>query len=180
MKRFIIFTLTWLSLSAYSQTDFIHYNSLVEVEGNDYVIATHENWKKGDGIQNRSLLFIHTKTGETNIVAFSNEDQIKKVEQVKIDNLGINLILVEVLSIGSDSSKGIDMKEQIIILSPDGKQKTQLADNNFSVRSWAINKKTGTITVVGYYDTNKNGLDATDKSEIGIYDLKTLKLIKKI
>jgi hypothetical protein len=49
------------------------------------------------------------------------------------------------------------------------------------VSTWVVNKKTGTIVITGHYDTNNNGkYDMTDKNEIGIYDLKTLKLIVKI
>ena len=63
----------------------------------------------------------------------------------------------------------------------DGKQKTQLTDNKLFVRTWVVNKKTGTIVITGHYDTNNNGkYDNTDKNEIGIYDLKTLKLISKL
>jgi hypothetical protein len=44
-----------------------------------------------------------------------------------------------------------------------------------------VNKKTGTIVVTGHYDTNNNNkYDKTDKNEISIYDLKTLKLVSKI
>ncbi|MCH5716814.1 hypothetical protein [Niabella hibiscisoli] len=49
------------------------------------------------------------------------------------------------------------------------------------MRTWVVNKKAGTIVIAGHYDTNGNGkYDKTDKNEIGIYDLKTLKLIGKI
>lgn len=49
------------------------------------------------------------------------------------------------------------------------------------VRTWMVNKKTGTIVITGHYDTNNNGkYDKTDKNEIGIYDLRTLMLISKI
>ena len=61
------------------------------------------------------------------------------------------------------------------------KEKTQLTESKFFVRTWAVNKLTGTIVVTGHYDTNNNGkYDKTDKNEIHIYDLKTLKLIGKI
>ncbi|MBB6239818.1 hypothetical protein HDC90_004480 [Pedobacter sp. AK013] len=44
-----------------------------------------------------------------------------------------------------------------------------------------MNKQTGTIVVTGHTDTNNNNkYDKTDKSEILIYDLKTLKQINKI
>ncbi len=57
----------------------------------------------------------------------------------------------------------------------------QLTDSKLFVRTWIVNKNTGTIIIAGHYDTNNNGkLDKLDKNEIGIYDLKTLKIISKI
>jgi hypothetical protein len=82
-----------------------------------------------------------------------------------------------------NQKKGIDWEDpmQIIALSTDGKEKTQLTEDRFFVRTWTINKKTGSIVISGYYDTNSNGkYDKTDKNMILIYDLKTLKLITKI
>ena len=82
-----------------------------------------------------------------------------------------------------DGKNGIDWNDptQIFILSPDGKEKTQLTESKFFVRTWIVNELTGTIVVSGYYDTNNNGkYDKTDKNEIHIYDLKTLKLRTKI
>lgn len=82
-----------------------------------------------------------------------------------------------------DGRKGIDWNDpkQIIILSPDCKVRTQLTDSKLFVRTWTINKQTGTIVITGHYDTNDNNkYDKTDKNEIGVYDLKTLKLISKI
>lgn len=82
-----------------------------------------------------------------------------------------------------DGKKGIDWNDpiQLIILSTDGKQIVQLTDSKLFVSTWVVNKKTGTIVITGHYDTNNNGkYDMTDKNEIGIYDLKTLKLVIKI
>lgn len=43
------------------------------------------------------------------------------------------------------------------------------------------NTQTGKLVVAGYYDTNNNNkYDKTDKDEILIYDLKTLKLASRI
>ena len=82
-----------------------------------------------------------------------------------------------------DGKKGIDWNDpnQLIILSTDGHERTQLTDSNLFVRTWAINRSTGTVVVTGHVDSNRNGkYDKTDKNEILIYDLKTLKLIRKI
>jgi hypothetical protein len=161
----------------------VHFNKLIEVLGTEYVIASIENWGKILEAKSRYLLFINTKTSETKQVNFPNDANIRQIEQIKIDSLDINLIVVSAKTVDLDGKKGIDWNDpiQIIILSPDGKEKNQLTENKFFVRTWIINKWTGTIVVTGHYDTNNNGkYDKTDKNEIHIYDLKTLKLIGKI
>ena len=185
MKRIFIFLLTTIALTSYGQDkyNYVHFNKLTEVTGTDHVIATIENWGKMEGIKNRYLLFINTRTGQTNQVDFPNEGYFEKMEQIKIDELGINKIIVSAQTVDLDGKKGIDWYDpkQIIILSADGKEKTQLTDSKLFVRTWVVNKNTGTIVITGHYDTNNNNkYDKTDKNEIGIYDLKTLKLISKI
>lgn len=185
MKRIFIFLLTTIALTSYGQDkyNYVHFNKLTEVTGTDYVIATIENWGKMEGIKNRYLLFINTRTGQANQVDFPNEGYFEKIEQIKIDELGINKIIVSAQTVDLDGKKGIDWNDpkQIIILSADGKEKTQLTDSKLFVRTWVVNKNTRTIVITGHYDTNNNNkYDKTDKNEIGIYDLKTLKLISKI
>jgi hypothetical protein len=185
MKNTLIIILTTLAFTTYGQDkyNYISFNKLTEVEGTEFVIARIDNWGKKEGLKNRYLLFIDTKNGNTNQVDFTNEGYFQKVEQVKIDNLGINRILVSAQTVDLDGKKGIDWNDptQIIVLSPDGKQKTQLTDSKLFVSTWIVNKATRTIVITGHYDTNDNGkYDKTDKNEIGIYDLKTLKLISKI
>lgn len=185
MKQLLTLALTLLISISYGQDkyNYVHFNKLTEIEGTDYVIATIENWGKMEGLKSRYLLFIDTRNGQTNQVDFPNEGYFEKIEQVKNDELGINTIIVSAQTVDLDGKKGIDWNDpkQIIILSTDGKEKTQLTDSKLFVQTWVVNKKTGTIVVTGYYDTNNNGkYDKTDKNEIGIYDLKTQKLISKI
>ena len=185
MKNILLIIVTTFALTTYGQNkyNYVNFNKLTEVEGTEYVIATVENWGKMDGLKSRYLLFIDTKTGQTNQVDFPNEGYFEKIEQVRIDSLGINKIIVSAQTVDLDGKKGIDWNDpkQIIILSTDGKVRTQLTDSKLFVRTWTINKKTGTIIITGHYDTNSNNkYDKTDKNEIGIYDLKTLKLITKI
>lgn len=138
---------------------------------------------KNGGTKNNSLLFIETKTSETNEFKLPNAGYLEKMEQVKIDELAINKIILVSRTVDLNGKKGIDWNDpkQILILSPDGKDTTQLTDNKLYVQSWTVNKKTGTIVITGYYDSNNNGkYDKTDQTEIGIYDLKTLKCITKI
>jgi hypothetical protein len=185
MKQFLIFTLTILTLTTYGQDkyNYVHYNKLTEVVGTEYVIASIENWGKSFGTKSRYLLFINTKTGQSKQVDFPNDGYIEKVEQVKIDSLGINKIIVSAQTVDLDGKSGIDWEDpkQVMILSVDGQEKTQLTDNKFFSRTWTVNKQTGTIVITGHYDTNNNNkYDKTDKNEIHIYDLRTLKLISKI
>lgn len=185
MKRLLIFILTILTLTTYGQDkyNYVHFNKLTEVEGTEYVIASIENHGKGFTTKSKYLLFINTTNNETKQINFPNDASIGDIKQIKIDSLGINLIIVSARTIDLDSKNGIDWNDptQIIILSPDGKQKTQLTDNKFFARTWTFNKLSGTIVVTGHYDTNNNNeYDKTDKNEIHIYDLKTLRLKAKI
>ena len=185
MKKILLIFLTSFALTTYGQDkyNYVSFNKLTEVEGTEFVIARIENWEKMEGLKNRYLLFIDTKNGQTTQVDFPNEGYFQKVEQLKIDSLGINCLLVSAQTVDLDGKKGIDWNDptQIIVLSPDGKQKTQLTDSKLFVSTWIVNNETGTIVITGHYDTNNNGKhDKTDKNEIGIYDLKTLKLISKI
>lgn len=62
-----------------------------------------------------------------------------------------------------------------------GKEMTQLTEDKFFVCTGTVNTQTGKLVVAGYYDTNNNNkYDKTDKDEILIYDLKTLKLASRI
>lgn len=185
MKRLIILALTVVTFTSYGQDKYIYtnFNKLTEVEGTEYVIARIENWGKMDELKNRYLLFIDTETGQSTQVDFPNEGYFQKIEQVRIDDLGINKIIVSAQTVDLDRRKGIDWNDpiQLIVLSTDGKERIQLTDSKLFVRTWIVNKKTATILIAGHYDTNNNGkYDKTDKNEVGIYDLKTLKLISKI
>lgn len=185
MKKILFIALTILSLNSFGQDkyNYIHFNRITEVVGTDYVIASIDNKGKMFATKNRYLLFINTNTGDTNQVNFSADAGIYNIEQIKIDSLNINLILISGKTIDLDGKNGIDWNDptQIIILSTDGKIKTQLTDSKFFVRNWVVNKNSGKIVVTGHYDTNNNNkYDKTDKNEIQIFDLKTLKLINKI
>lgn len=179
----IIFTILTLTSFGQDKHNYVHFNKLTEVEGTEYVIASIENWNKFYYSKGCYLLFINTKTGQTKQIDFPNNGYLEKIEQVKIDSLGINKIIVSAQTVDLDGKNGIDWADpkQIIILSTDGQEKTQLTDDKFFSRTWIVNKLTGTITVTGHYDTNNNNkYDKTDINEIRIYDLRTLKLISKI
>jgi hypothetical protein len=185
MKRIFIFILIIISLASNGQDkyNYVHFNKLTEVAGTAYVIASIENVGKMFDIKSRYLLFINTTTGQTKQVDFPSDGYIEKVQQLKIDSLGINKIIVSANTVDLDGKKGIDWNDpkQIIILSPDGQEKNQLTEDKFFVRTWVTSDHTGTIVVTGHYDTNNNGkYDKTDKNEIIIYDLRTLKMVSKL
>lgn len=168
-----------LSIGQEKKKDF-YYDHIKEVHGTEYVIAFHFGRSKTTDSNYNSLIFINTKTGEKNQVDFHKDIKIGMPEQIKIDSLDINLIFVRVSSIEQNANNTIygNYLSQIVILSTDGKTKTQLTDNDFFVKHLTHNKNTGTMVVSGYYDKNKNNkFDEEDKSEIILYDLKTLKII---
>ena len=106
----------------------------------------------------------------------------EKFEQIKIDSLGINKILLVARMVNLNKSRTIDRKDlmQIIIVSSDGQDKTQLTKDNFFVKTWTIDKQAGAIIIIGRFDSNNNRKqDKADKSETLTYDLKTLKLVSK-
>lgn len=185
MKNLLVIALVFLTWTANGQDkyNYVHFNKLTEVVGTAFVIASIENYGKMFESKSKYLLFINTKTGETNQVDFPNDAGIRALEQIKLDSLGINVIVVSAKTVDLDGKNGIDWNDptQIVILSPDGKTKTQLTENKFFTRTWTVNKLTGTLVVTGHYDTNNNNkFDKSDKSEIHVYDLKTLTLLSKI
>lgn len=187
MKKtlFIFIALTAFILTSFGQDkyNYVHFNKLTEIVGTEYVIASVENQSKIYETKSNYLLFINTKKGDTNQIDFPNDAAIREIEQIKVDSLDLNVIVVSARTIDLNGKKGIDWDDptQIIILSTDGKTKTQLTDNKFFTRTWVVNKLTGTIVIAGHYDTNNNNkYDKADKNETYVYDLKTLKLIRKI
>ncbi|GAA5032289.1 hypothetical protein GCM10011506_24120 [Marivirga lumbricoides] len=184
MKLSLIILLVTFSVTCFGQDkyNYVHFNKLTEVLGTEYVIASLEDKGKMFETKSRYLLFINTSTDEKNKVDFPNDAIISKLEQIKIDSLGLNVILVEAREVDLDGKNGIDWNDptQIIILSADGLKKHQLTESKFFVRTWIVNQLTGRMVVTGHYDTNNNNkYDKTDQNEIHIYDLKTLKLISK-
>lgn len=185
MKQFLIIFFIGLSSFSFGQSKYgyIHFDKLIEVKGTEYVIASIENRGKVFDVNEKKLLFINTMNGETKQIDFDKDAYIGEVKQIKIDSLGINLILLSARTIDLNGKKGIDWEDpmQIIILSTDGKERTQLTEDKFFAGDWTVNAQTGKLVVTGYYDTNNNNKhDKADKNEILIYDLKTLKLISRI
>lgn len=184
MNRIWVIILLFLSGYVFGQDKFnyVNFNQLTEIAGTEYVIASIENQGKMD-IKAQYMLFINTQDGHAKQIDFPADSYISKIKQIKIDSLGINKILVIAKMVNLDNNKGIDWNDpqQMIILSTDGQEKTQVTDNDFFLYNWVINRNTGAIVITGYYDSNKNGkYDKKDKNGIVIFDLKTMKVIQKI
>jgi hypothetical protein len=185
MKHAIILFLSLWTISAYGQdkTNYVHFNRLKELTGTDYTIATIEHLGKMAAVNSTQLLFINTRTGQSKQVDFPKDGKVSELEQIRIDSLQINRVIVEARTVNLDNSKRIDWSDpyQVFGLSTDGEEKVQLTPDNFYTRTWAVNHRTGGLVITGHYDSNNNGkYDKTDKSEILLFDLKTLKLITKI
>jgi hypothetical protein len=180
-KIIFIFTVMFNLLSnGQEKNNEFYYDKLKEVEGTDYVIGFHFSRYIVNDSNFSSLIFINTKTGKKNQVDFPKDTRVGMPEQIKIDSLNINLIFVRVNSLEQNANnKSYNINpSQIIILSTDGKTKTQLTDNDFFVKHLTYSKNTGTMVVSGYYDKNKNNkFDEQDNSDIILYNLKTLKRI---
>lgn len=185
MKQTIILLLLVFTTSVYGQDkyNYVYFNKLTEIKGTPYVIAMISNAGKMFTTNSEYLLFINTQNGLSKQIDFPKNANILGIEQIKIDSLQINRILVTAQTVNLDNSKRIDWDDptQIIVVSTDGQEKVQLTEDRFFSRTWVVNSTTGTIVVTGHYDTNNNGkYDKTDKNEILLYDLKTLRLISKI
>ncbi len=106
-----------------SKYNYVYYDKLKELKGAEYVIASIENRSKF-AIQNKYLLFINTENREATQIDFPNDAIINKVEQIKVDSLGINKVIVIAKTVNLDGSKSIGWRDpsQIIILSTDGRR----------------------------------------------------------
>ena len=180
----IAVALNLLMLSSFAQVGklFTSYNKLTELKGTDYVLASVESWGKVMQAEEKRLLFINTRNGENKQIEFPKDAYIEGIEQLKLDTLNINKVLVTARTVNLNGNRSIDWYDpkQVIIFTPDGKQQTQITNNDFFVNNWTLNRQTGVIVVAGRIDSNKNGkLDKEDQPEIFLYDLKEMKQLVK-
>ncbi len=185
MKHILVLLLITLTLGVNAQTKAVYkpYNTLVELKGTSYVIATKNNWNKFSTQYENSLLFINTLNGDTNRVQLSTSGFYAAFKQVKLDSLNINLVIASDRTVDLNNKSGInwDDPEQLFAISTDGKVKTQLTENGFFVNTWTVNSQTGYLVVSGYLELNNNNkFDNTERNELLIFDLKTLKLVRRI
>ncbi len=183
MEKLFSIILTSLACVAFGQSKFNYdyYDHLLEIEGTEYMIATADrNSKNAAG--NSHLLFINTLDGSTKQIDFPKAAYIETVKQIKLDDKGINKVLVVARTVNWNGNKAIDWGDpsQIILFSADGQEKSQLTSDSFYARTWATNGHSGTIVVTGFFDANGNGEnDHAERSEVLVFDLKTLELKSK-
>lgn len=182
-----IFTATILVASsfAHSQTKdrYTQYQQSIEIKGTPYVVVSAEDKGKYFEVFNRYLLFVDTEKQQKSTVEFPVSGAIEQIEQVKVDELQINLVLALVQNRDVIGNVGVDFNtpKQLYILSVDGSKVHSLTDKNFFVKSWSVNHQTGTLLVTGYSDDNLNKkYDREDKNELLIYSLTDLKLLSRL
>jgi hypothetical protein len=88
MKKIFLIFLTSLTLTVSGQDkyNYLHFNKLTEIEGTEYMVASIEDRGKMNVTMSKYLLFINTKTGDTNQVDFPNDAWIGNLEHVKLDS----------------------------------------------------------------------------------------------
>ena len=138
-----------ISANAQSSKIVYEYNKFIHLKETVFSVATVENRSKIGNDVKSSLLFINTLTGDTKQIEFADGARLGIIQQVKIDSLGINLVLVVANTISLDNKKDIDWHDprQIFIFSPNGENKKQLTEDNYYVISWTINEFTGTLSI---------------------------------
>lgn len=184
IKSVCILPLVVLSFTLMAKSgkgNFVRYNRITDVEGTPYVIATVDKYRyKLYDNTGSDILFINTVSGERYKLPLPEGSKPGRVEQVKLDSLGINLLILTARTVNLDHDKGIDWQDpnQIFFVSVDGRKVVQVTDDQFFEGTWALNRKTGAIVVAGTRDSNHNNrLDNDDESEVVIFDLKAMKRI---
>jgi hypothetical protein len=167
---------------AQSSKIMYEYNKFMDLKGTEFTVATAEHYPKTGKVRS-NLLFINTLTGIIKEINFAEGSQLSTIQQVKIDSLGINLVLVVANTIALDNKKAIDWNDprQILIFLPSGNDMQQLTEDNYYVNAWSINELTGTLIVSGFFDVNRNRKkEKNESTEILLFDLKTKILKKKL
>lgn len=105
MKRLLVTILTLVTCYTYGQDkyNYVNFNKLTEVIGTEYVIASIENRGKME-TNSKYLLFINMLNGKTKQIDFPKDAYIEKVEQIKMDSLGINIIFVAAKTVNLDNN----------------------------------------------------------------------------
>lgn len=179
---FTAFALAALVSAAQDKYNYSMFNKLTEIKGSIYVIASVEHHAKMD-VENENLLFINTLTGATLKQDFPKDARIGKITHVRIDSLELNRILIPARTVNLDNSKSIDWRDplKLYVCMIDGSNLKAITPDNFFVSQWEINSSTATMVIIGNTDTNGNGRwDKTDKSEIMLFNLKTLTEIQML
>ncbi len=183
MRALFIISLILLSNIASAQKSKFYYGrDFLEIEGTNYVVSQiYQDYKLFSEGQS-FLEFINTENGDVTKVEFSKDASIVDVQQVKIDEKGINTMIILAKTVNLNGNKSIDWTDptQLYVISIDGNEKVRITEDHFFVKSWVVNQQTGCIVVIGGYDTDKNGkINYKDERGTLIYNLKTMSVVSK-
>ena len=183
MKKLVSFVtmLGCMAAGAQEKTTYSEYEKLIDIKGTAYVIATAAAYEKGN-TTGKFILFIDTNTGTSQRVDFPETFTAKALQQIKIDSLGVNLILIRTrLDVERKLNKDWTDPSQLVLFSPSGKQRTVVTGERFITNVWEVKPETGKLVIAGYQDNNSNGrYDRGDKEEILIYDLVQMKHVSRL
>lgn len=182
MKRLSsLFTVMLLSCSAQGFGIYSLFDRFLALKDSNYIVAD-VSYVNDLGERKLRLLFINTESQSAQKVDFPGISWMREFHQIRINELGINALIVSAsLSESSTGGPAPAEQDQIWIVSLNGQQRTLLTDPGFYAGSWMVNQHVGTLVVHGYYDLNSNRKrDKADREVLQIYDLKTLKLIHRV
>lgn len=183
MKLPLFFFCLFVSIYTYGQEkrSYTTYNKLIELQGTDYVLASVDDHSFKKGVAGHHIMFINANTGEHKQVDFGKDEYISNIEQIILDSIGVNRVVVTIGKFNSDNDKHVSWgnSKRLVVLSTDGSQ--MLSEEAHFASDWILKKKTGTIVIAGYADSNNDGKHGKeDEPQIIIYDLKKLTILAKI
>jgi hypothetical protein len=123
-----------------------YYDTVIEVTGTDYMLIKIDSPSKKYG-SNERLLFINTKTGESHWGNFPDHFFSMQVETVSTGRLQAIVICARIFGLTCNHPK-------LFVLSSDGRRRTEITDDAFTVEGWKVNHRSGSVVVTGFYDDN--------------------------
>lgn len=179
---FVVLSFLHFSLGAQEKYEYTSYNKLIDVTGTDYTIATFEDHSKR-GISGRHILFINTRTGSFKQVSLDEDEYLYKIEQIRLDSLGINRIIAVIGMGHPENMKGLMLGSwhRVVVFSTDGNEMLGAEGPIHFASTWQVKERIGSLVIAGHTDSDGNGKhDRTDKNQVLVYDLKNMKVIGTI
>jgi len=175
MRRFILILVLVGSLSVAAQEagGAFSVNNPMDIKGTSYVLLNVTSRTKEASFQTR-LLFRDTATGESRTLDLPEGFTLRKAEQVKMDNLGINKIVLLVNSPLHEIKSGTNY---IYIVSPDGTTVDRVEVADGMLVGFVANEATGRAVFVVSSALSKTTKADAKGSPLVTVDLKTGKKI---